>query len=85
MIGGSVVFSATAEIQGVFVLAQFEVPAIFFSIASSRAKPLFRRSEGSRVQWRGDTREIPPPAGESAGIRDDASVEKNHTETLPEV
>ena len=43
--------------------------------ASSRAEPFFRRSEGSCVERLGGAREIPRPAGESAGPRDDASAE----------
>ncbi len=39
--------------------------------ASSRAQPRFKRSEGS--QWPVE-REIPRPAGENAGLRDDAGM-----------
>ncbi len=42
-------------------------------MASSRAKPFFRRSEGSRGGLLDNAREIPRPAGESAGLRNDAA------------
>ena len=41
-------------------------------MASSRAQPVFRRSEGSRVECLGSPRKIPRPAGKSAGLRNDA-------------
>jgi DNA-3-methyladenine glycosylase I len=40
-------------------------------MTSSRAKPLFRRSEGSRAGRLHGARQIPRPAGESTGLRDD--------------
>jgi len=44
---------------------------------SSRAKPFLRRSEGSHR--RSLSGEIPRPASESAGLRDDALVESRHS------
>ena len=35
-----------------------------------------RRSKGSRVESHESPREIPPPAGKGAGVRDDASARK---------
>ncbi len=63
-----------------------KIPILSFSRnASSRAEPSSvdlrlqpgaseaRRSEGSREECHGSARRIPRPAGESAGLRDDAS------------
>jgi hypothetical protein len=46
------------------------------NLASSRTKPLFRRNEVSLAEFPGccgDPREISRPAGENAGLRDDAA------------
>jgi hypothetical protein len=64
-----------------------EVKALTGSAAASagrRSLPLSERPRGVRVAWldplrsteRNDAREIPRPAGESAGLRNDAEVEK---------
>src|SRR5579862_6127189 len=45
--------------------------AVWLPMASSRAEPLFRRREGSRSNYGYAAREIPPPAGANAGVRDD--------------
>jgi len=50
----------------------WEPNSVIPSEASSRAKPFFRRSEGSRAKRLDCPRKIPRPAGEGAGLRDDA-------------
>jgi hypothetical protein len=50
------------------VVVQFEL----FDGASSRAEPHFRRSERSCAGYGMAARQIPRPAGENAGLRDDA-------------
>jgi AraC family transcriptional regulator, regulatory protein of adaptative response / methylated-DNA-[protein]-cysteine methyltransferase len=48
--------------------------ALGISLSEMRhlSKPFFRRSEGSRVGFHGRSRQIPRPAAENAGHRDDA-------------